>query len=143
MQFNLRDEKGQVRDVFPEGSYLVFNMSALPASRYITIDYFAHDGTVLHMFPAEPGEDNLLRAGRPLVLGDPAEPGPAWRILPPFGKDLVVVVVSQRRLYSGARPVVEDSRDYLKFLVRRLSTKASQDKIGIQYRILTTTDGNI
>lgn len=143
LQLYLRDEKGQVRDRFPQGSYLVVNMSALPASRYITIDYFAHDGTVLHMFPSNPGGDNLVRAGRPLVLGDPAERGPAWQIMPPFGKDLVVVFVSRRRLYSGARPGVEDSRGYLEFLARRLSKITSDDMIGIQYRVLTTTDGNI
>ena len=138
LEIVLRDETGRTGSVFEDGSYLVIEIPGLGADRFLTVDYFSHDGQVLHMHPGGPQDDNFLPRGRRLVLGAPGDSGQSWQIGPPFGRDLVVVFASERRLYSGHRPVVEGSVGYLKFLARRLAGTAPGDSVGVQYRVVTT-----
>ncbi len=137
LEVTLMDETKRPREVFPDGTFIVVALSALAADRYVAVDYFAHDGNVLHMFP-DPGTRGRVRAGQALVVGDPEAGGRSWQTGPPFGKDLLVAFVSERPLYDGARPEVEAIGDYLAFLGRRLASPAPADAVRVRYRVVET-----
>ncbi|HET6520999.1 MAG TPA: hypothetical protein VFG47_14435, partial [Geminicoccaceae bacterium] len=135
----LRDEGGEAQEAFEDGEYLVIELPAFAEPRYVAVDYFVHDGEVLHMYP--PGgvpAAGPLPAGTRLVLGDPAAGGVVYPIAPPFGRDLVTVFVSARPLYQGRRPELEPSEDYVTFLRRRLAGAAPADAIRYRHRVVTT-----
>ena len=97
--------------------------------RFIAVDYFQHDGQVLHLPPGRRfARSSCLKAQRPLVLADPN-----WQIGEPFGQDMVVVLTSSRPC-SRARPFLEKPGDYVADLRSARPRAASS----AQYRIITT-----
>lgn len=138
MSVVVRDAEGTARDVFEDGDYLVVELPALDEERHVAVDYFVHDGGVLHMHPDRGVPAGPLPAGQPLVLGDPSTGGQTWRVGPPFGRDLLAVFVSDRPLYRAPRPQFEPSADYLDFLRGRLGGAGPGDDVLFHYRVLTT-----
>ncbi len=134
----LRNAKGQAADVFRNKDYLVIGIPPLTDGRFVTIEYFTHDGQVLHMLPNRSFRGNFLAAGREHVFGEPKGGQQVWQIGPPFGNDLLVVFLSKRPLYSGRRSDVEKTADYVAFLRRRLGSTAPSDTIRFQYRVVRT-----
>lgn len=137
----LRDAGGEAKQVFEAGDELVIKVGPLGARRHVFIDYFVHDGDVLHMAPEDGAAAEALAEGASLTLGDPDSGGQTWEIGPPFGRDLLVVFASERPLYSGERPVVEPTADYLEFLRNRLESPLPGDAIEANYRVVTTQSG--
>ncbi len=134
----LRNAKGQAADVFRNKDYLVIGIPPLTDGRFVTIEYFTHDGQVLHMLPNRSFRGNFLAAGREHVFGEPKGGQQVWQIGPPFGNDLLVVFLSKQPLYSGRRSDVEKTADYVAFLRRRLASTAPSDTIRFQYRVVRT-----
>lgn len=134
----LRDEHGAEKEVFRDGEHLVIDMRGLPDDRLITVDYFQHDGKVLHLAPGGGPRQLLLRAQQRLVLGDPAGGGGGWRVGPPFGQDMLVIFASRAPLFEAARPQVEHTADYLTALKPRMAAAQGDADIRLRYRILTT-----
>jgi hypothetical protein len=94
--------------------------------------------SVLHLFPDQGVPGEAWPAGRRLVLGDPTTGRQAWRIGPPFGRDLLAVFVSERPLYRARRPQIEPIPAYLDFLRGRLNSAAPGDAIRFHYQLVTT-----
>ena len=113
----------------------------IPQPRYAAIDYFVHDGTVVHMLPSRAYPHNQLSAGERLVLGEPKAHAQTFQISAPFGRDLLVVFLSKRPLYEGQRASVEPIGDYLDFLRRRLASTLPNDTVTVGYRVVQTTSG--
>lgn len=134
----LRDAKGNEKDSFRAGEHLVIDMRGLPDDRLIAVDYFQHDGQVLHLVAGGGPEQLLLRAQQRLVLGDPAAGGPDWTVAPPFGQDMLVVFASRAPLFDSARPQIERTGDYLTALKPRMAAQQGDAGIRLRYRILTT-----
>ncbi len=134
----LTDEMGTAREVFRDGDYVIVEIAPLAEDRFVAIDYFVHDGQVLHMYPNPSRQDNLLSRGARLRLGAPDDDEQAWRIGSPFGDDLLLVITSERPLYVGLRPIVEDTAGYLEFLEQRLADAVAGGAVEIHYRVVTT-----
>ncbi len=125
----LRGATGTEKDRFLAGDHLVIEIPPLDEDRFIAVDYFQHDGQVLHLLPGGGPRVQLLRAQQPLVLADPN-----WQIGEPLGQDMVVVLSSPRRLFDEERPFLERASDY----VADLKTRQAAGDVRAQYRIITT-----
>ena len=125
----LRGGTGTEKDRFLAGDHLVIEIAPRDEDRFIAVDYFQHDGQVLHLLPGGGSRVQLLRAKQPLVLADPN-----WQIGEPFGQDMVVVLSSLRRLFDQERPFLERASDY----VTDLKTRQAAGDVRAQYRIITT-----
>jgi hypothetical protein len=126
---NLRGATGTEKDRFLKGDHLVIEIPPRDEDRFIAVDYFQHDGQVLHLLPGGGPRVQLLKAKQPLVLADPN-----WQIGEPYGQDMVVVLSSLRRLFDEERPFLERASDY----VTDLKTRQAAGDVRAQYRIITT-----
>lgn len=134
----LRDAQGTEKELFRDGENLIIDMRGLPDDRLITLDYFQHDGMVLHILPGGGPEQLLLHAQQRLVLGDQAAGGQEMTVGPPFGQDMLVVFASRAPLFDAARPFRERTGEYLTALKPRMAAMAGDGGIRLRYRILTT-----
>jgi hypothetical protein len=125
----LRGATGSGKDHFLAGDHLVIEIPPGDDDRFVAVDYFEHDGKVLHLVPGGGSRVQLLKAKQPLVLADPN-----WQIGEPFGQDMVVVLSSVRRLFDAERPFLERAKDY----VTDLKTRQAAGDVRAQYRIITT-----
>jgi hypothetical protein len=125
----LRGATGAEKDRFVNGDHLVIEIPAGADDRFIAVDYFQHDGKVLHLEPGGGSHVQLLRAKQPLVLADPN-----WQIGEPYGQDMVVVLSSPRQLFDAERPFEERADDY----VADLKARQAAGDVRAQYRIITT-----
>jgi eukaryotic-like serine/threonine-protein kinase len=125
----LRGGTGAEKDSFLSGDHLVIEIPPRDEDRYIAVDYFQHDGQVLHLRPGGGSRLQLLKAKQPLVLADPD-----WQIGEPFGQDMVVVLTSPRPLFDAERPFLESASDY----VADLKARQAGGDVRAQYRIITT-----
>jgi serine/threonine-protein kinase len=108
-------DNGKTRLVTDE--YIIPHVSMPPYPAYLNIDYFVHDGTVLHLFPTEydPSARDARRQfpARSQVEMGKAQPQrgfPGWQIDEPYGQDLIVVVTSSVPLI-GIRAVNKDTQN--------------------------------
>ncbi len=97
--------------------YIIPHVSMPPYPAYLNIDYFVHDGTVLHLFPTDydPAARDARRQfpARSQVEMGKAQPQrgfPGWQIDEPYGQDLIVVVTSSVPLI-GIRAVNKDTQN--------------------------------
>lgn len=125
----LRGGTGAGTDSFLSGDHLVIEIPPRDEDRYIAVDYFQHNGEVLHLRPGGGARAQLLKAKQPLVLADPN-----WQIGEPFGQDMVVVLTSPRPLFDAERPFLETADDY----VAALKARQAGGDVRAQYRIITT-----
>ncbi len=124
-RMRLRDETGRATTTFPDGAYVVVDLPGFDEDRYLTVDFFLQDGYVVHMFPNAASDRHWLRAGEPLLLGDPARSEKSWQVGPPFGSELIVVLSSSEPIYDGLRKEVEQTTEYLAVLRERLAGAAA------------------
>jgi predicted Ser/Thr protein kinase len=60
----------------------------------LRVDYFGHDGTVLHLTPTAADPPRMAAARQVLTLGADGAGAPAWEAGPPYGTDLIVAIAS-------------------------------------------------
>ena len=82
----------------------------------LRVDYFAHDGTLAHLYPtlaapavklaAQPAR--RFAAGERLALGDPAPGKPQWDSGAPYGTDIIVAIAASVPLRVAAPRNTED-----------------------------------
>src|SRR5262249_44076306 len=96
---------------------------------FIAVDYFEHDGQVLHLLPGSGPRVKLLRAKQPLVLADPN-----WQIGQPYGQNMVVVLSSPQPLFAQERPFLESASDY----IADLKARQAAGNARASYRIIPT-----
>jgi Sel1 repeat len=125
----LRGGTGAEKDQFLAGDQLVIEIPPRDEDRFIAVDYFQHDGQVLHLVSGGGPRVHLLKARQPLVLANPN-----WQIGEPFGQDMVVVLSSPQPLFPEERPFLEPASDY----VADLKVRQSAGDVRVQYRIITT-----
>jgi hypothetical protein len=138
LALTLRNAEGARKQSFEDEELLVIELAAEDEPRHVYLDYFSHEGEVLHLMPGSDYPDNFVPAGAGLVLGDPQQGQPVWQIGPPFGHDLLVALVARRPLYQGRRPDVEGIEAYLTFLRSRVASVASEDAVRMAYRLVET-----
>ena len=112
----------------PEGEYvenerLVVDLQSPSYESYVYVDYFALDGSVVHLFPNPTLRQNRIQAGARVTLGD-AGSAKQWVIGTPFGTEMIVVLASPVPLFDSPRPDFENRLDYLSELEQGLERAA-------------------
>jgi serine/threonine protein kinase len=129
--------------------FIIPHVAMPPYPAYLNVDYFVHDGTVLHLFPTDydPSARDARRQfpARTTVEMGKAQPQkgfPGWQIDEPYGQDLIVVTASSVPLI-GIRPVDKATQNeptgpYLAALkaaidsARRRDAKVSADALVLE-----------
>ncbi|MEI6560223.1 MAG: protein kinase [Rhodospirillaceae bacterium] len=106
---------------YPSGQTLVVDVSAPGFPAYLQVDYFTLEGDVVHLFPNGAQRATRLAPGETQRLGDRTAGGQAWRIGPPFGRELVVAIASSKPLFSAPRPDTETTGHYVAALSEALN----------------------
>ena len=113
-----------------DGEFIEPNIVGPGFAYYLRVDYFAHDGTVGHLFPPEGKPGVSKPAGSAMQIRDKN-----LVVGPPYGVDMIVAIASSRPLFSHARPdLVEQRNTYLAALRAALDSQAGangQISIGV------------
>ena len=110
-----------------------FDLAGADYDGWIYLDYFDNEGQVLHLMPNEYIDPFILSARRPIVFGGGGEDDLALgkfelRVSPPFGQDIAVAMVSNRKLFETNRPTVELAENYLAELATRITHLRNTDQ---------------
>ncbi|EAQ03137.1 hypothetical protein OB2597_13373 [Pseudooceanicola batsensis HTCC2597] len=114
----------QARDYrFTDGQRLQFDLTAPDYDAYVYVDYFAADGSVIHLVPNEtiPLDHHDAQSVVGIGTDRPGRPGLRLTIGPPFGQEIAVAFAASERLYEGLRPITEPAEPYLAFLRDRIA----------------------
>jgi hypothetical protein len=100
-----------------EGDKLVLDLTTPAYDAYVTVDYFALDGSVLHMVPSPRARENRTPPSYSATIGGSGN----WVIAKPFGTELIALIVTPAPLFDAMRPESEPKAAYLKALEQRLN----------------------
>ena len=105
---------------------------------HLQVDYYSLDGMVTHLYPGswDPKTYDAVRAGARVDTGTAKD----WRIAPPFGEELVVVMASSRPLNTPRLSESQRATDYLAQLRKSLEQKAPGDKFSATLAHFRTRD---
>ena len=103
---------------YQAGDNLVVDVRSSDAiDGYLYVDYYAADGTVIHLLPEAAFPGNVVAAGEIIRIGTNAiTPGPLerqWRVAGPLGPKMIVALTVPVPLFPDLRPTQEDASDYL------------------------------
>jgi serine/threonine protein kinase len=131
-------------NVFVEGERLVLDISTPTYDSWLYVDYFDHEGNVVHMMPS-PGEvNNQFAKNKSFQLGEEGDIG-LWEVAPPVGTEIIAVLSTSAPVFDGARGEVEASNNYRAALKKRLKTLASSPdkvKISADFVVIKTKPGS-
>ena len=127
-------------NIFVEGERLIVDLRTPTYKSWLYVDYFAQDGSVVHMVPS-PGEVvNEADARESFQVGEVGDIG-LWEVAPPFGTEMIAVLATSTPIFDGARRQLENANDYRAALQERLKALASQPnnaKISADFVIIKT-----
>ena len=132
LSLNLADAKTLLKD----GERIRPRLVTADFKGALRVDYVAHDGNVLHLYPqtadakqgiaADPSA-RLFNPGEPVSLGEVSQGHPAWEVGEPYGADMIIAIQSAQPLFDRPRPAnVEAVADYLRDL--RLAVEAARKR---------------
>ncbi len=119
------------------GQDLVLDIRVWDIAGHVQVDYFTVDGSVVHLLPNPLEPDVRLAAGTARRLGERDGRTRFWTIGPPFGHELIAVVVSSAPLFPTPRPETEPAADYLPDLKRALAGPAAENAVASALFIAT------
>ena len=118
------------RTALRDGEYIQPRVTMPVFSGRLRVDYLAHDGSLVHLYPtvADPQDHYVavpartLRPGETFELGNPGAGHPQWQVGPPYGTDMIIAVASSAPLLaSPPGPNQEDNgTDYMRRLGRAI-----------------------
>ncbi|NEX62789.1 serine/threonine-protein kinase [Noviherbaspirillum galbum] len=120
-----------------EGEPLVMEITTPGFDAYAYVDYFVLDGSVAHLLPNVRARAHQTPPNYSATIGGMGN----WVVSKPFGKEMVVLIMSPEPLFDGLRPASESRKDYLRALERQLKQVASkhgQDKVVTDFVQITT-----
>lgn len=127
-------------EVYYRNENLVTNITVNSPLQYVYVDYYVADKEhVAHLFPNRQQQDNSLKGATALVVGEPGSQA-QWRIEPPFGMELVTVVISPQPLFAQHRLDPESAASYLEKLRSSLPRETSDSAFVASYCFITTED---
>ncbi|MGR3321312.1 MAG: DUF4384 domain-containing protein [Pseudooceanicola sp.] len=108
---------------YSEGQRLQFDLTAPDYDAYVYVDYFAADGSVIHLVPNRtiPLEEQAAKSTVPVGQDRGDRPGLRITIGPPYGQEIAVAFAASEPLYEGLRPISEPAEPYLEFLKDRIA----------------------
>ncbi len=103
---------------YSDGQPLQLDLSGPDYDSVVYVDYFAADGTVIHLQPNDVVPLEPLSAKQPMSVGRDRgdEPFLLLSIGAPFGQEIAVAFATSVPLYDGLRPIQEPAGPYLMFL---------------------------
>lgn len=132
--FRLNSPDGGYR----EGDFIEFRLVAPEYEGYLYLDYYQIDGNVVHILPGPEGAVAVPPRSE-LAVGTP-ESGVQYEILPPFGRELLVLMASPKPLFDEPRREFEYAPLYLEELregIGRLS-QSGEEPLAVLYRAIQT-----
>lgn len=128
----------------PDGRYvggdrLRVDVTASPREKgYLYVVYLMSDGTVAHLLPMPLRADPAVARAAHVVLGEERD----YRIGPPYGRDMILALWSDRPLALGNRPEVEPAKDFLAALKQALEPKiVGAPRLASAYTYLVSRQG--
>lgn len=112
------------------GQRLTLDLTAPDYGSYIYVDYFAADGTVLHLQPNDIVPLVFSPAKSPLGVGraqGDGSPVLELTVSPPFGQEIAAAFAASVPLYDGVRPIQEPAAPYLAFLKTKVAEARLRD----------------
>ena len=112
-----------------DGTRLELDLQAPDYDSFVYVDYFAADGTVIHLQPNTIVPLEFATAKAPLSVGKKRPDGPALDITisAPFGQEIAAAFASSIPLYDGLRPLQEPAGPYLAFLKEQVAQARAAD----------------
>lgn len=123
-----------------EGDALVLDLTTPGYDSYVNVDYYAFDGSVVHLVPSPRLKANQAPPNYAATIGGAGN----WVITKPFGTDLIVLLVTPAPLFDGLRPESERAADYLRAVemqLGQLAKKYGPEKIAVDFLQITTHPG--
>jgi hypothetical protein len=123
--------------VLSEGELLMVDVTTPAAESFIAVDYYALDGSVVHLLPNQQAPDNRAPPNYTATVGSLGQ----WAIGGPFGTELVVLLTTPVPLSGTMRPVSEPRAQYLADAAKQLGQIAARHgggKVGVDFLLLTT-----
>jgi eukaryotic-like serine/threonine-protein kinase len=120
-----------------EGEPLIMDITTPGFDAYAYVDYFVLDGSVAHLLPNTRARAHQTPPNYSATIGGDGN----WVVSRPFGKELVMLVITPEPVFDGLRPASESKADYLRALERQLKVLAArhgQDKIVMDFVQITT-----
>lgn len=126
------------RTQLSDGEYLIVDLKTPGFDSYVNVDYYGHDGGVVHLVPSPRLRESQAPANYSATIGSMGN----WVVSKPFGTELIVLLVTPERLFEGLRPETESRADYLKALQARLAQVADKhgpERIAVDFVQITTS----
>jgi hypothetical protein len=123
---------------FLEFDPLIVDLVTPNRDGYLYVDYFALDGTVVHMLPSRAVSANRMRANDRRRLGDRPENG-EWIVGKPFGLEMIVAFSSARPLFEFPREEVEHISEYFPALQAELKRVSKADESTVAHILFINT----
>ena len=103
---------------YTAGQTLVLDLAAPDYDAYVYVDYFAADGSVIHLVPNDTVPLRLRPAKSAMRVGAPDADEAFLNITigPPYGQEIAAAFAASAPLYDGTRPLSEPAGPYLDFL---------------------------
>jgi tRNA A-37 threonylcarbamoyl transferase component Bud32 len=129
--------------VFQDGDQLVLKvMQSRRFDGFLYVDYLDPSGEVLHMLPAPRQPDNAAKAGAEIAIGLPpgetVPTGQIFKITPPFGTQLILVIATRQPLFATPRPRAEPAGAYFAALHHALDGAGDGADAASAYRLMQT-----
>jgi hypothetical protein len=109
--------------VLRAGDSLAIEVTTPPWPAYLYVTYLQANGEAVHLNWPRGTSAAALPPGSRVVLGGGAAGQPNWRIGPPYGDEMVVVVASASPLFLGPMPASATEREYLTSFRRAFLTR--------------------
>ncbi|RJG00406.1 serine/threonine protein kinase [Noviherbaspirillum sedimenti] len=120
-----------------EGESLIVDIKTPAYETYVYVDYFVLDGNVAHLVPNPRMRAHQAPAHYEAAIGSLGN----WVISPPFGNELIVLLLTPTPLFDKVRPEIESRAEYLKVTERQLAqltAKYGADRIVADFVQITT-----
>jgi serine/threonine-protein kinase len=123
------------RTALHDNEYIQTRITMPDFSGRLRVDYLAHDGSLVHLYPtlADPQDHYVavpartLHPGEVLELGNGGGGRPQWQVGPPFGTDMIIAVASSVPLLDSPPPNQQDNgTDYLRRLGQAIETAVNR-----------------
>ena len=126
---------------------LVFEVAMPSFPGYLHLAYIQADGSVVNLRQSSGPSLETLPAGTQLRLGDGTAGLPKFRIGPPFGSEMMLVIASRSPLFTKPRPPVETEREFLTALRQAIvampAGSGEARLVSASYQSLVTKDGRV
>lgn len=115
--------------VYRVGESLLITATATTAfDGHLYVLYVDAEGQyVAHLLPNDLRADSRVAAGQQVTIGDMPAEIDRYRIEPPLGTNMVLVLSTRGPLYDGARPKLEKTAEFLPELQRMLGALGPRD----------------